>query len=129
MVEDIVRTFIGLFVFVAIIATAIVVQTVEPITVSVRPAVSSVRGTAQLKVLVERNDSNRTLTWEIDGPGYYRSSTMPLEGASAPRSWFFYLRNLPPGEFDVRATVKRTNNSESVALSKITVLGVMQVDR
>jgi hypothetical protein len=49
---------------------------------------------------------------------------VPLDGSSSPRSWFGYLRNLPAGDFEVRATVKRNDDSQSVALSKFTVLGV-----
>ena len=94
----------------------------ESISIAVRPAVTVSRGTAQLKVLVERNDRNRILTWEVDGPNFYRSSRMALEGASAPRSWFFVVRDLPEGEYDIRATVKRNDNSESMALSSIKVL-------
>jgi hypothetical protein len=94
----------------------------EPITISVWPSIAVARGNAELKVLIQRNDANRTLSWEVDGPDYYRSSTMPLEGASAPKSWFFFVRDLPEGVFDVRATVRRNNNSESVALTKITVM-------
>ena len=58
----------------------------------------------------------------MDGPDYYRSSTQPLEGSAAPKSWFFFIRDLPEGEFDIRATVKRSNNSEAVALTKLTVI-------
>jgi hypothetical protein len=94
----------------------------QPITVSVWPSIAVARGNAQLKVFIQPNDANRTLSWEVDGPDYYRSSTMQLEGALAPKSWFFFVRDLPEGEFDVRARVKRNNNSESVALSKITVM-------
>ena len=94
----------------------------EPITVTVWPAVTVARGNAQLKVFVERNNDNRSLMWEVDGPDYYRSSTQPLEGSAAPKSWFFFIRDLPEGEFDVRATVKRSNNSEAVALTKLTVI-------
>ena len=94
----------------------------EPITVSVYPAVAMARGTAQLRVFVERNDLNRMLTWEVDGPQYYRSSTEDLDGAAAPRSWFFEVRDLPEGEYEIRAMVKRNNNSVSSARTKITVL-------
>ena len=94
----------------------------EPITVTVWPAVTVARGNAQLKVFVERNNDNRSLMWEVDGPDYYRSSTQPLEGSAAPKSWFFFIRDLPEGEFDIRATVKRSNNSEAVALTKLTVI-------
>lgn len=94
----------------------------ESISIAVRPSVTTSRGTAQLKVLVERNDRNRILTWEADGPNFYRSSRMELEGAAAPRSWFFFVRDLPEGEYDIRATVKRNDNSESAAVSSIKVL-------
>ena len=92
------------------------------ISLAVSPAVTVSRGTAQLKVLVERDDRNRTLIWEVDGPSHYRSSHIELEGASAPRSWFFFVRDLPEGEYHIRATVKRTDRSESVAVSRIMVL-------
>ena len=46
-------------------------------TVTSRTSVTSYRGNAQLKVLVSRNESNRVLVWEVDGPGYYRSSSIP----------------------------------------------------
>ncbi len=92
------------------------------VTIAVRPAVTVARGNAQLKILVERNDRNRLLTWEIDGPNYYRSSRMELGGANAPRSWFFLVRDLPEGEYDIRATVDRSDNSQTMAVSGIKVL-------
>jgi hypothetical protein len=94
----------------------------EAISIAVRPAVTVARGTAQLKILVARNDRNRLLTWEVDGPTYYRSSRMELEGASAPRSWFFFVKDLPEGEYDIRVTLKRNDESEAVAMSNIKVL-------
>jgi hypothetical protein len=95
---------------------------IEPITLSVYPTVAMAHGTAQLRIFVERNDQNRALTWEVDGPAYYRSSTAQLDGSEAPRSWFFFIKDLPEGTYAVRATVKRNNNSQSVALTSITVV-------
>jgi hypothetical protein len=97
-----------------------------PISVSVWPTIAVARGNAQLRVLVERNDANRTLTWEVDGPGYYRSSTTQLDGTAAPKSWFFFVHDLPEGEYDVRATVTRSNSSQSMAISKIVVVSGMR---
>jgi hypothetical protein len=97
----------------------------EPISVSVYPTIAVARGSAQLRVLVERNDANRALTWEVDGPGYYRSSTMQLDGTFAPKSWFFFVRDLPEGVYEVRATVMRNNRSQSMAMSKIVVVSGM----
>jgi hypothetical protein len=95
----------------------------EAISITVRPAVTSYRGSAQLKVLVSRDDKNRVLTWEVDGPSYYRSSSIALDGAASPRSYFFVVKDLPSGEFDVRATVKRNDSSAAMDRSTIKVVG------
>jgi hypothetical protein len=95
----------------------------DAISIVVRPAVASIGGSAQLRVLVARNDMNRTLEWEVDGPNYYRLSSMELQGAAAPRSYFFTIRDLPAGEFEVRATVKRNDRSESSDRRQIRVVG------
>jgi hypothetical protein len=95
----------------------------EAISITVRPSVASVNGSAQLKVLVARNDANRGLIWEVDGPNYYRSSEMELSGAASPRSYFFTLRDLPAGEFEVRVTVRRTDHSQVVDKRSIRVVG------
>jgi hypothetical protein len=95
----------------------------ETITVAVYPQIAMVRGEAQLKIFLVPNDHNRSLNWEVDGPNYYRSSTAQLDGADAPRSWFFFVKDLQPGSYEVRATVKRSDNSESVALTRMRVVG------
>ena len=95
----------------------------EAISIAVRPSVTNYGGSAQLKVLVARDEKNRGLSWEIDGPGYYRSSAIDLEGASAPRAYTFLVRNLPGGEFEVRATVRRSDNSTVTDRSSIRVVG------
>jgi len=95
----------------------------EAISITVRPAVAIFRGNAQLKVLVARDEKNRTLTWEVDGPNYYRSSSIDLNGLAAPRSYLFMVRDLPVGEFEVRATVKRADRSVVRDRSSIRVVG------
>jgi hypothetical protein len=95
----------------------------EAISITVRPAVASYGGHARVKVLVARHESNRSLIWEMDGPNYYRSSAMDLDGASSPRTYFFLARDLPSGEFEIRATVRRTDNSVVMDRSTIKVIG------
>ena len=102
-------------------ATSFAVYADGAIGLVVWPRVAYARSNAQLRVQVERNEANRMLTWEIDGPSYYRSSTIQLDGASSPRNWFFLVQNLPEGDFAVRATVTRNNNSESMARATISV--------
>jgi hypothetical protein len=85
--------------------------------------VAVARGEARLRILVQPNEQNRTLNWEVDGPNYYRSSTAQLDGADSPRSWQFYVKDLTAGSYQIRATVKRSNNSESVAATEMRVIG------
>ena len=95
----------------------------QAITITARPAVIPAKGSALLKVIVERNAMNRTLMWEVDGRAYYRSSTMELAGSSAAKSYFFMLRDLPGGHFDVRARVLRSDNTEVMGQTRIIVAG------
>jgi hypothetical protein len=95
----------------------------EPVTISVYPIVNVARGEARLRILVQPNDQNRTLNWEVDGPNYYRSSTAQLDGADSPRNWLFFVKDLTAGSYQIRATVKRSNNSESVAATQMRVIG------
>ncbi len=95
----------------------------EAISITVRPTIAPYRGSAQLRVLVTRDDKNRTLVWEVDGPSYYRSSLTELNGASAPRSYFFIVKDLPAGEFEVRATVRRNDRTSAMDRGIIRVVG------
>jgi hypothetical protein len=117
------RNYLGLFVAAGILAGSMQMSADEAVSITVRPAVTSYRGNAQLKVLVSRNEKNRSLVWEVDGPNYYRSSSLDLDGAAAARSYFFMVKDLPAGEFDVRVTVKRSDSSAAVDRSSLRVIG------
>ena len=96
----------------------------QAITITARPTVITAKGSALLKVIVERNDMNRTLIWEVDGRAYYRSSTMQLAGSAAAKSYFFMVRDLPGGNFDVRARVIRSDDTEVMDQTRIVVVGM-----
>ena len=115
--------YFGVAVVAGVLAGSMQMSADEAISITVRPAVTSYRGNAQLKVLVSRNDKNRLLVWEVDGPNYYRSSSIELDGAASPRSYLFTVRDLPGGEFDVRATVRRNDRSAATDRSSIKVVG------
>ncbi|HKY20010.1 MAG TPA: hypothetical protein VJM31_02225 [Vicinamibacterales bacterium] len=100
----------------------------EAISITVRPTVALVSGSARIRVLVARNERNRSLVWEVDGPSYYRSSAMTLEGASSPRSYFFMMQDLPAGSFEVRASVRRNDDSVATDRSILRVVGIPDVD-
>jgi hypothetical protein len=118
-----VRHIFALAILLGALGTAAPLKADQPITVSIYPAVALARGEANLKIFVQPNDQNRVLAWEVDGPSYYRSSTAALDGAESPRSWFFSVKNLMPGNYQIRAVVRRSNNSESVASTSLRVIG------
>ena len=101
-----------------------VVAALQPITVAVRPTVTSAQGSTRVLVRVDSNETNRQLVWEVDGADYYRSSSIQLDGASAPRSFFFTVSSVPEGEYSVRATVIRNNDSKAMAETKMVVVGM-----
>jgi hypothetical protein len=103
---------------------AVVVRGVQPVAVSVYPTVTSPRASTRIMVRVDANELNRKLVWEVDGPDYYRSSSIQLDGAAAPRTFFFMLHGVPEGEYNVRARILRNNNSESVAETTMAVVGI-----
>jgi hypothetical protein len=117
------KRYLGLAIAAGVLAGSMQMSADEAISITVRPAVTSFRGNAQLRVLVSRNEKNRALVWEVDGPNYYRSSSITLDGAAAARSYFFMVKDLPAGEFDVRATVKRNDSSAAMDRSTIKVIG------
>jgi hypothetical protein len=117
------KRYFGLAVAAGVLTGSLHLSADEAISITVRPAVTSFRGSAQLKVLVARDEKNRSLVWEVDGPNYYRSSSIDLDGAASARSYFFVVKDLPGGEFDVRATVKRNDSSTVVDRSTIKVIG------
>ena len=114
---------VGFALAVGVLAGSMVSSADEAISITLRPAVAMFRGNAQLKVLVTRDEKNRALVWEIDGPNYYRSSSIELSGAAAPRSYQFLLRDLPPGEFEVRATVRRNDRTAATDRRSLRVIG------
>ena len=121
--DEAMKRYFGLAMAAGVLAGSMQMSADEAISITVRPTVTSFRGNTMLRVLVSRNEKNRTLVWEVDGPNYYRSSSMTLDGAAAARSYFFMVKELPAGEFEVRATVKRNDSSTAMDRSSIKVIG------
>jgi hypothetical protein len=117
------KRLLGLAIWTGIVAGSMQAGADAPISITVRPSVATYHGNAMSKVLVSRDERNRLLVWEVDGPGYYRSSAIELDGAAAPRSYLFMAKELPAGEFEVRATVKRSDRSHSTDRRGIRVVG------
>lgn len=92
-------------------ANAAVAQAKSPdeLTLRLTPRVVSAPGFLRSLIRVAPNDANRVLRVEIDSDDYYRSSDIPLEGASAPMSHFVDWKQVPAGNYDLIVSVLGTS--------------------
>lgn len=88
-----------------IVAASAITGAKEPLSIRVTPAFSFAPAHLVIRTSVEPNAENRSMEVVADSGGFYRSSTIPLEGDRSPRTTLFEFRSLPPGEYDITATV------------------------
>ena len=72
---------------------------------AVSPAQSFAPTNLTIRVHVEPDADNRALEVVAESGAYYRSSRMQIDGAEAPRTISFEIRNLPGGDYDVRGAL------------------------
>ena len=101
------KRYFGLAVAAGVLAGSMQMSADEAISITVRPAVTSYRGNAQLKVLVSRNEKNRVLVWEVDGPNYYRSSSIDAQRRGGTAQLFLH------GEGTARRRIRRARDREA----------------
>lgn len=76
----------------------------------------SAPGAVQVTIFVRRDDDHRSLTIEADSESFYRSSSIALDGARAPRRHSVWYRDLPEGKYEIR--VRLDGVSRTVAISR-----------
>jgi hypothetical protein len=80
--------------------------------------------TVRITVAVEPDARNRTLRLEADGERFYRSTEENLEGADEKRVHVIEFRNLPSGQYTVRAEVRSADSVRGTAAQELTVVGM-----
>jgi hypothetical protein len=100
-------------------------STGEPeLEVQLRPRFVSSQGFVRSMVRVLPHPDNRLLRMEIDSENYYRSSDIQLEGANAARIHSLDWAGLPPGNYQVVATVFGPDGARKRETVRFEVLGV-----
>src|SRR5688572_13285510 len=79
------------------------------------PAVLTVR------TVIEADAENRALEIVAQSADYYRSSSIQLDGASAPRLNVFEFRNLPTGTYDVMSVLVGSGGERATVLRRFQV--------
>jgi len=95
---------IGLLSFLASAGVDVVAGT-QRLAVRVSPAVAVAPAALTVRAFVEPDEANRTLNLVVSSPRYERSSEVPLEGKQSQRVNVFELRDVPPGLYEITATL------------------------
>ncbi len=88
-----------------LLAVAIPADAGSPMTMTVSPAMTMGPATVKIRLKIEPDASNRSVTIVADSPDFYRSSLINLEGERAPRNVALNYYNLPGGNYLVSGTL------------------------
>jgi hypothetical protein len=79
--------------------------------------------TVRILIAVEPDADNRALRIEADGDSMYRSSDLTLSGATEKRLHSIEFRNLPAGNYMLRAEVRSAHEVRGSASQNLVVTG------
>ena len=77
----------------------------ERMTLKVSPSVSFAPANLIVRARIEADAQNRAVEIVAESTEFYRSSEIQLDGENAPRTNTFEFRSLPPGIYEVKATL------------------------
>jgi len=81
----------------------------EKLTLRVTPAVAFAPANLIVRAMIEADVENRSVLIVAESNDFYRSSEVQLDGNRAPRTNTFEFRSLPPGTYEVKATLMNSS--------------------
>ena len=91
--------------------------------IDVYPRITAAPAAVRVRAVVPPDTHNRSLQFVADAGGYYRSSLIALEGASAASVTELTLKNLPAGEYTVTVILTDAEGHETTKSSEVVVTG------
>ena len=88
----------------------------EKMTLKVSPSVSFAPANLIVRTQIEADAQNRGVEIVAESTEFYRSSEIELNGERAPRTTTFEFRSLPPGTYEVKATLLGPGGSPRASL-------------
>jgi hypothetical protein len=88
----------------------------ERMTVRVSPAVAFAPANLIVRAHIEADAQNRAVEIVAESTEFYRSSEIQLDGENAPRLNTFEFRSLPPGTYEVTATLLGPGKSQRASV-------------
>ena len=96
----------------------------QPVSIRVSPEIPFAPANVVIRTSVEPATENRSIEVIAESGEFYRSSTIQLEGDRAPKTTMLEFRALPPGNYDVSASVIGSGGQRrAVAHMQVKVLG------
>jgi len=80
----------------------------ELLKLEISPRVAPAPGFVRVQTRVDASDDRRWLEVSADSPDFSRTSSIELEGRSAPRTEIFSFQNLPAGRYEFSAVLTGT---------------------
>ena len=87
-----------------ILLTVAPMRATESMKINVTPP-STAPANLRVRVTVEPNAANRSVTVAAESDDFFRSSEVALEGEQSPRTIYFEFRGVPGGQYEVRGAV------------------------
>jgi hypothetical protein len=94
-----------------VVAAILPIRARERMILRVSPAVAFAPANLIMRTMIEADAENRAVEIVAESPEFYRSSEIQLDGEHAPRTTTFEFRSLPPGDYEVKATLLGSNGS------------------
>ena len=88
----------------------------ERMTLKVSPSVSFAPANLIVRTQIEADAQNRAVEIVAESTDFYRSSEIQLDGEHAPRTSTFEFRSLPPGKYEVKATLLGPGGAQRAAV-------------
>jgi len=88
----------------------------QRMTLRVSPAVAFAPAHLVVRAHIEADAQNRAVEIVAESTEFYRSSEIQLDGENAPRTSTFEFRSLPPGTYEVTATLLGPGGQQRAAV-------------
>jgi hypothetical protein len=112
------------FLFVILAAAGLRALAADLVEIRLRGHYFSEPATVQITVAVEPDAANRVLRIEADGDRLYRSTEVTLSGDTDKRLHTVEFKNLPAGEYELRAEVLGSDSVRGMATQELVVAGM-----
>lgn len=95
----------------------------DPLSIRVSPNVAFAPANLVVRASIATDADNRTVEIVAESEDFYRSSEIQLEGDRAPHMTMFEFRNLPSGNYEIKATLRGSAGRErAIARKQVNVV-------